>query len=65
MQRCVRVVLGSNVGRDTGYPDSSFSWFSSAYLCEFCHNRFRVLPNSSATSLLTIRRRIVKLLTAS
>jgi hypothetical protein len=30
LQTCIRDVLGSDLGRDTGYSDRSISWFSAA-----------------------------------
>jgi hypothetical protein len=32
---CIRLVSGSNLGRDAGCPDCGFSWFSSVLLGKF------------------------------
>jgi len=51
-QSCLRKLPRSNVGRNTGYPNWNFSWFSFILLA-ICrdttlwgHNRFQIIFNS-------------------
>jgi len=55
-QACLRKLPRSNVGRNTGYPNWSFSWYSFILLAKcrdttrWGHNRFQITFNSSFTS---------------
>jgi hypothetical protein len=48
---CVREVTGSNIGRNTGYPDR-FSWYSSDFTAEIRAQYLKIAHNASIETLI-------------